>query len=129
MKTAMFAVVCLLAAGATAPARAATEAELCKFMKDTATGFAGKGPHMVDKVTRADGASADCGTKSASFRLSILLDSSKLKPGWQDTLKAGWSQSFCRSATLKAALAAGWRAGVTWTTSDSVSTSADTTCP
>jgi hypothetical protein len=125
----MFAVACLLTAGMAGPASAASDAELCKFMKDTASGFSGKGPHMVDKVTRAEGASADCAARSAVFRLSILLESGKLKPGWQDALKAGWAKSFCANATLKAALGAGWRAGVTWTTADSVAYRADTSCP
>jgi hypothetical protein len=129
MKTTFLAGASLLFLGLALPALAATDAEVCKFVKDTAAGFSGKGPHMVDKVTRAEKAVTDCAAKTADFTLSILLESSKLNPGWQDTLKSSWSKTICADKTLTEAVKGGWKVGVTWTTSDKVAYHADTACP
>jgi len=129
MKTAILAGASLLLIGAAAPALAATDAELCKFVTDTATGFNGKGPHMVDKVTRADKAVVNCPTKVADFTLSIMLESAKMNPGWQDTLIGAWQKSVCAAPLLSAAVKSGWTISVTWTTTDKVQYRANTACP
>ena len=130
MKTAIVAGASLLCLGLCAPALAATEAELCKFMKDTATGFVGKdGQQMVDKVTRADKATVDCAAKTAAFSLSILVDSPKMNAGWQNTLKGSWDKTVCGNKTLAEAVKGGWKISVGWTLADKVDYHAETACP
>ena len=129
MKTTVIAAASLIFAGIASQALAATDAETCKFVSDTVKGFNGKGPHMVDKVTRAEKATADCAAKTADFKLSILLESAKMNAGWQDTLKTGWAKGFCASAPLKDAIKAGWKVTANWATQDGVTYQAETACP
>jgi hypothetical protein len=129
MKTAILAGASLFLLGLGAPARAATDAEVCKFVTDTATGFNGKGPHMVDTVTRADKAVVNCPTRVADFTLTIMLESARMNTGWQDTLIGAWQKSVCAAKTLSDAVKSGWTISVTWTTNDKVQYRANTACP
>jgi hypothetical protein len=86
-----------------------------------ASGNSGKG-RMVDQLTRDDGMTASCQTKTVEFKKSVALSSSDLNERWRAVKRQEWNAIHCSDKTWAAMASSGWQivAAVTTTNREEI---------
>ena len=86
----------------------AVQADTCDELRAVAKMVQKDAGTMVDNVTRLDTMAVLCGTKAIVYAKTVFVDSSKMKPGWEQRIQEQWNQLQCQEPAIKELIDNGW---------------------
>jgi len=93
----------------------ADDQKLCEHLERSAANLNKDSGKWIDKVTRQDGATVLCGTKSIEFKKTINVGFEKLPSDWRATQQRAWNDAHCKDPAWRRAILAGWTVATSYT--------------
>jgi len=93
----------------------ADDQKFCEHLERSAANLNKDSGKWIDKVTRQDGTTVQCGSRSIEFKKTINVDFEKLPSEWRAIQQRAWNDTHCKDPAWRRAILAGWTVATSYT--------------
>lgn len=86
-----------------------TDEQFCEMMMKDAESINREAPIQIDWATRVEGMAVLCSRREVTFKKSVSLAPSGLRPGWREGYQRGHDQTTCENGLYATMTRRGWR--------------------